>query len=393
MLRAACEAAGRPAGELTRRDVALALLAKPAAEALTELPALRRELLAAGNPQSSTFWASAETVLPAISAGTATVGNVKEWLEATGTEPIQMFPSELFFWPDEDERSSLAAELHALLIAHLELLVADGTIDPDRLAARDAAALAAYRQIQLDWLRAPLPDGRVPADAILDEQMDEYAAEWDDAEREAHHVLGELLKDAGPRPCPEDDLSAACARLRDLLDNDDSEYRLLRAAADVNSASLPADDRQAWLTLAASVVSPQDDVPENLLDRDSQIAWMTLEISDWIAAAVVVARGRPGTDVDQDTLAQQVVTFELDAPDDDGIADDVPDADDEDEWFDDGPVSTDDEALDVSLGLFAAVRIWKLLGAIDQDDRLTRLGWWGLPESVLHAWRPDDEQA
>ena len=30
--------------------------------------------------------------------------------------------------------------------------------------------------------------------------------------------------------------------------------------------------------------------------------------------------------------------------------------------------------------------MWSVLGAIDEDDRLTPLGWWGLPEAMRRAW-------
>jgi hypothetical protein len=30
--------------------------------------------------------------------------------------------------------------------------------------------------------------------------------------------------------------------------------------------------------------------------------------------------------------------------------------------------------------------MWSVLGAIDSDDRLTPLGWWGLPEAMSRAW-------
>ncbi|TDD66353.1 hypothetical protein E1262_22380 [Jiangella aurantiaca] len=160
----------------------------------------------------------------------------------------------------------------------------------------------------------------------------------------------------------------------------------------MDSAGLPADDRQARLTLAAAVVSQRGEVPEDVLDRDSQVARMMLELSDWIAAAVVLARGGPGTVVDQDSLSKEIVAFDLDQADDDLLDVDVDVEDeDEDEWFDDE--SLEDAALTVSLGLFAAVLVWRVLGAIDEDDRLTRLGWWGVPESFLHAWQPRDESA
>jgi len=79
--------AGRPLSALTRRDVALALLTAPSDEALGSLPGIRRGLLAAGNPLSAVFWTSAEAILHKIDDGVATVGDVRTWLEATGTEP------------------------------------------------------------------------------------------------------------------------------------------------------------------------------------------------------------------------------------------------------------------------------------------------------------------
>src|SRR5580698_11595687 len=81
------ELAARPVTGLTRRDVALALLAVPADDALASLPGIRRGMLAAGNPLSATFWSSAEKTLHLIDDGNATVGDVRTWVQATGTEP------------------------------------------------------------------------------------------------------------------------------------------------------------------------------------------------------------------------------------------------------------------------------------------------------------------
>ena len=36
--------------------------------------------------------------------------------------------------------------------------------------------------------------------------------------------------------------------------------------------------------------------------------------------------------------------------------------------------------------------MWSVLGAIDEDDRLTPLGWRGLPEAMSRAWtEPESE--
>ena len=40
-------------------------------------------------------------------------------------------------------------------------------------------------------------------------------------------------------------------------------------------------------------------------------------------------------------------------------------------------------------GLFLPVTsLWQVLGVIDDDERLTPLGWWGLPGAMLRIWAP-----
>jgi hypothetical protein len=36
--------------------------------------------------------------------------------------------------------------------------------------------------------------------------------------------------------------------------------------------------------------------------------------------------------------------------------------------------------------------MWSVLGAIDEDDRLTPLGWWGLPEAMSRAWTESEAE-
>jgi hypothetical protein len=138
------ELAARPLSGLTRRDVALALLAVPADDALAGLPGIRRGLLAAGNPLSAAFWASAEKTLQLIEDGDATVGDVRAWLQATGTEPNGIIG--LHVWEDQSERSELAEEMHTRLVTHLEDRLAADDIDPDALASGDPARCAATRR-------------------------------------------------------------------------------------------------------------------------------------------------------------------------------------------------------------------------------------------------------
>ncbi len=244
------ELANRSLAALTRRDVALALLTVPAADALTSLPGIRRGLLAAGNPLSAPFWSSAEDVLQLIDDGDATVGDVRTWLEATGTEPTGIIG--LHVWDDESERSQLAAELHVRLVNHLEERLAAGDIDPDKLAVADAAARAAYVEIQERWMTSALADGRIPMDVLLDEKDEEFLAEWDAADAEALTALNALLDELPDRPLPTAELSGTCARLREILANPGWPAELLAECGGLDPKQLPADDEDLWITLAAS---------------------------------------------------------------------------------------------------------------------------------------------
>jgi hypothetical protein len=75
-------------------------------------------------------------------------------------------------------------------------------------------------------------------------------------------------------------------------------------------------------------------------------------------------------------------------PDDGGPGEaDEPDVEDEPDGF---YLSDDDEYDALTMeGLFLPVTsLWRVLGAIDDDERLTALGWWGLPEAMLRVWAP-----
>jgi hypothetical protein len=408
------ELANRSLAALTRRDVALALLSVPAVDALASLPGIRRGMLAAGNPLSAAFWSSAEDVLQLIDDGEATVGDVRTWLEATGTEPTGIIG--LHVWDDESERSQLAAELHVRLVNHLEEKLAADEIDPDKLAAGDAEARRAYVEIQERWMTSPLPDGRVPMDVLLDEKDEEFLAEWDAADAEALSALNTLLEQVPDRPLPKAELTAACARLREVIAGPGWPSELLIECGGLDPKQLPADDTELWLTLAAGIASPvgTDDwepsepgEDDELSETDSAVASIcAIEHFDWLAVTSVLAAGGPGTSASAADLATYVRDYDPDDEDDeddevvleveagDGeFVDDLGDADieigyveidyDEDEEFDELTME----------GLFLPVTsLWQVIGAIDEDDRLTALGWWGLPEAMRRVWAPTDDE-
>ena len=235
--------------------MALALLTVPAADALASLPGIRRGMLAAGNPLSAVFWSSAEAILHTIDDGEATVGDVRTWLEATGTEPNGIIG--LHVWDDQSERSQLAEEMHTRLVSHLEERLAAGEIDPDLLAVADPAACQAYIEVQERWMTSALPDGRVPMDALLDEKDEEFLAEWDAADAEALAAIQALLDRVGDRPLPREELRRASARLRQDIARPGWPGRLLIECSGLRPKNLPADDTELWLRLAAGVASPQ----------------------------------------------------------------------------------------------------------------------------------------
>jgi hypothetical protein len=109
--------------------------------------------------------------------------------------------------------------------------------------------------------------------------------------------------------------------------------------------------------------------------------------------------GGPGTPASAADLARYVRDFDPDEVigTDGADADDTAPEDDEGAEFGDPDAAAedfdedgdfDDEFDELSIeGLFLHVTaMWSVLGAIDSDDRLTPLGWWGLPEAMRRAW-------
>ena len=408
------EMARRPVAELQRRDVAIALLSVPAEHALASLPAIRRGLLAAGNPLSAPFWESAEAILHKISSHDATFGDVHGWLEATGTEPTGIIG--LHEWEEPSARSPLQEEMHARLVGYLEERVAAGEIDPDRLAAGDTDARQEYVSVQERWMTTPLPDGRIPMSVLLDEQDEAFLADWVAADAEARTALQSVVDRAGSRPLPVTELTAAAARLRADIAKPGWPGQMLVSFSGRTAEALPADDAELWLTLATSVASPQgdplsqedrefaramewaededltfgddpgeDDEPDELSAAIAAVC--ALDHFDWLAVMSALVTGGPGTPASAADLARYVRDFDPD----EAIGLSVAASGDDDELVDpeDGDSGEfDDDFDELSIeGLFLHVTaMWSVLGAIDSDDRLTALGWWGLPEAMRLAW-------
>ncbi|MGW4425556.1 hypothetical protein [Streptosporangium sp. NPDC004631] len=373
-----CVHAGRAATELTRRDVARALLAVPSGVALVAVPDLRRALLAAGNPLSSPFWESVKRTLGAIESGHATVGDVQRWMESTGTEPL-LLTRGFFVWPEEDERGPIAEEMFRRLVAFLEERVAAGEVDPDALALGDEAARETYQDLQEHWLNNPLPDdGRVPGSAVSDEQDEELFAAWDEEEAFALSELRRILAGLPAPDRPVADLRAACSRLREVLADPGYPGNVLRACAGYEGEPLPVDDEELWLTVTAGIAGPisdlpdDDETPETFGDLDGELshedavlaALCAIHHADWLAVVAALARRGPGVLASPERIARFIAESE------------------------DIDVRMDDpEDLDAAETLFSSVTpLWACLGIVDKSEVLTPLGRWGLPKALERAW-------
>jgi hypothetical protein len=410
------EIAHRPVAELQRRDVAIALLSVPAQDALAALPVIRRGLLAAGNPLSAPFWQSAEAILQKISSHDATFGDVHGWLEATGTEPTGIIG--LHVWEEPSSRSPLQEEMHARLVSFLEERLAAGETDPDKLAEGDEAARQEYVALQERWMTTPLPDGRIPMTVLLDEQDEAFLADWAAADAEARTALRSVVDRAGNRPLPGGELRTAAARLRADIARPGWPGQMLVSFSGLTANALPADDAELWLMLATSVASPQGD-PLSPEDRefaramewaeDEDLTFGTepgedsgdgepdelsaaiaavcaLDHFDWLAVMSALVSGGPGTPASAADLARYVRDFDPDEAIGLSVAVSEDDEATESEYGDYEELADDFDELSIE-GLFLHVTaMWSVLGAIDSDDRLTALGWWGLPEAMRRAW-------
>jgi hypothetical protein len=151
------------------------------------------------------------------------------------------------------------------------------------------------------------------------------------------------------------------ATLRTAGDDPDWPVDILWAAADLDRANPPPDDEELWVLLAAGVIAPQGEVP---LDADRADAWAALEAADWAGAVIELVRGGPGTHVDPESVLQRIAA--------------CPEVE-EDELSDEGRAT-------VLAGLDVIIALWRALGVVAEDGRLTQLGHWGLPEALEEAW-------
>jgi hypothetical protein len=184
-------------------------------------------------------------------------------------------------------------------------------------------------------------------------------------QQDAGALAGELEQALGGRAVPTAELHAACEQLRAGFGSGDWRYDLLAACTRTDPRSLPSDDMELWLTLARGVVRPTADPPHPADDDEAYADWHALSTADWFGAAVELARRGPGAPADAEALATYAAT---------------------------SPIARELRGHSVAFDTLAprfrpADVMWRALGAIDTDAKLTELGAWGIPAALVSAWR------
>ncbi|MGH3665025.1 MAG: IS1096 element passenger TnpR family protein, partial [Egibacteraceae bacterium] len=206
---------------------------------------------------------------------------------------------------------------------------------------------------------------------------DQYGRQAEDDEDELEARSSEALEQGGSQAFevvtgalwgleseqPAEALAAVAGRLRAHAGLAVPPYDLLFAAAALEPDTLPPDDTQLWLELAAGVIQPRAAAP---LEPDAETAWSALEPADWAGAVIGLVRGDVGQSAEPEVVLHLITT--------------CPEVEGE-------PLGGEDRDA-LLAGLDTVVALWQALGAVDVDRRLTALGRWGLPAALGVAWTP-----
>lgn len=200
-----------------------------------------------------------------------------------------------------------------------------------------------------------------------DEELDEWLAEFEAADRHAAGVLREALADQRGVGAPQPDLGIACERLREGLRSGDYPFDWVRRAAGLGQ-EVPAEDAELLLRCAAGTITPQEDTG---LDAGEEASIMAVEHADWLGAIVSAVRAGPGVDASPSALVAGIyscaeVNVESSDPD-------------------------DDQVVEAAFHLLSLP--WTCLGLVDEDELLTPLGVWALPRALARAWDVDFDAA
>lgn len=239
-----------------------------------------------------------------------------------------------------------------------ECVVEDLDVDPEELYGMEPEVpvpVWGWGMIPDQYWRVTDEDPAELDDDPLDEAAD--LESWTAPEEEAWDIVAATLQPSEKAPDAAG-LAASVKRLR--YRRDDGAVALLWSIA--GEPDPATEDEQLWLALAGAVVTPQR-TPQ--IDPDRNAAWGALEPADWAAAVIELVRAGVGSPADPEALLRHIRA--------------CPEVEDEQE------LSEEDEQVLLD-GLGVVTELLAILGAIDEAQRLTRLGLWGLPLALRTAW-------
>lgn len=124
-----------------------------------------------------------------------------------------------------------------------------------------------------------------------------------------------------------------------------------------------ADDDAGWVARLAETISPSEGPEEHEIEAVSAV--MALQHADWLGLALGVVRRGPGAVLDPERVQADIDRL-----------DDV-----------DGEIEDREGHLAVlEMALLHLTPLWQELGVLDEYERLTERGVWGLPKALHRTW-------
>jgi hypothetical protein len=124
-----------------------------------------------------------------------------------------------------------------------------------------------------------------------------------------------------------------------------------------------ADDDAGWVGRLVETISPSEEPEEHEIAAVSAV--MALQHADWLGLALGVVRRGPGAVLDPGRVQADIDRL-----------DDV-----------DGEIEDREGHLAVlEMALLHLTPLWQNLGVLDEHERLTERGVWGLPKALHRTW-------
>jgi hypothetical protein len=196
-----------------------------------------------------------------------------------------------------------------------------------------------------------------------DEEIDELLDAWDQLDREAAAYLDDHLPATGE--IPDLELARATRGLRDGVARGVWPFGYFVHALDWTTG-VPGRARTAWLEAAAATISPPNDP---LIDVEKQSAVMALDHTDWLGMVIGLVQRGVGAEFSAGLVQEDVDALE-------NIEGEVEDRE--------GQLSV----LETAVATLSP--LWQALSVLDESDRLTALGRWGLPRGLRRVWVASD---